>query len=260
MQQLIWRAPTISPGTAILTDQEVMGVMGEYAVSFSINTTYQPSGFGNTPPYWYFPFTYTNPNIDDLLQGAPLEYQKLTMQFNGNSKQMLLVDFNPELKRCLWILQPQDVSLRLVSDDVRRLSARSDISLINQTTGDAPNPPEDIYGKADIGSWCYYFEKADLARQYQEWDEIVRLWNEAESNGERPDNGFEYIPFIEGFGNIGDWEHAKEMTKFANRITAGLEPSLCGALDRLNVSASTSQEKDGTINGLKEDLDCSSYQ
>lgn len=260
MQQLIWRAPTIEPGTAILTDQEVMGVMGEYAVSFSINTAYQPTGFGNTPPYWYFPFTYTNPNVDDLLQGAPLEYQKLTMQFNGNSKQMLLVDFNPELKRCLWILQPQDVSLRLVSDDVRRLSAGSDISLIGQAAGDAPNPPEEIYGKADTGSWCYYFQKADLARQYGQWEEIVRLWREAEANGERPDNGFEYIPFIEGFGNTGEWETVKEMTKFANRVTAGLEPSLCGTLDRLNVSASTSQEKDGTIKGLKEDLDCSSYQ
>lgn len=260
MQQLIWRAPSIAAGTAILTDQEVMGVMGEYAVSFSINTTYQPSGFGNTPPFWYFPFTYTNPNVDDLLQGAPLEYEKLTMQFNGNSAQMLLVDFNPELKRCLWILQPQDTSLRLVSDDVRKLSAGSDISLIGQAAVDAPHPPEEIYGKADTGSWCYYFQKADLARQYQEWDEIVRLWKEAEANGERPDNGFEYIPFIEGFGNTGDWEQAKEMTKFANRVTSGLEPSLCGALDRLSVSASSSQEKDETIKGMKEDLDCSSYQ
>jgi hypothetical protein len=260
MQQLIWRAPAIQPGTAILTDQEVMGMMGEYAVSFSINTTYQPSGFGNTPPYWYFPFAYTNPNVDDLLQGTPLEYTKLTIQFNGNSRQMLLVDFNPELKRCLWILQPQDVNLRLVSDDVRRLAQGSDISLIGQVTDEAPNPPEEIYGKTSTQTWCYYFEKADLARQYQDWDEIVRLWNEAEATGERPDNGFEYIPFIEGLGHTGEWDRVKEMTKFANRVTAGLEPSLCGALDRLAESAPASQERDDTIRGLKEDLDCRSYQ
>lgn len=259
-QQIIWRAPFIQPGTAILTDQEVMGMMGEYAVSFSINTTYQASGFGNSPPYWYFPFYYTNPNIDDLLQGAPLEYTKLTMQFNGSSSQMLLVDFNPELKRCLWILQPQDANLRLVSDDVKRLAANSDISLIGQGSGDAPNPPEEIYGKADTESWCYYFQKADLARQYQNWDEIVRLWNDAEANGERPDNGFEYIPFLEGFGHAGDWDRVKEMTKFANRVTAGLEPSLCGALDRLSETAPGSPQKDMAIMDLKEDLDCSSYQ
>lgn len=258
-QQLIWRAPAIEPGTAILTDQEIMGMMGEYAVSFSINTTYQASNFGNTPPYWYFPFYYTNPNVDDLLQGAPLEYTKLTMQFNGNSNQMLLVDFNPEMQRCLWMLQPQDTNLRLVSDDVRKLSAGSDINLVRQTDTE-PSLPKEIYGTTNTQTWCYYFEKADLARQYAQWDEIVRLWKEAQAVGERPDNGFEYIPFIEGLGHTGDWKQVKEMTKFAKRITAGLEPSLCGALDRLVESAPASAEKDETLKDLKEDLDCSSYQ
>ncbi|MFM8423794.1 MAG: hypothetical protein ACKOBL_01335 [Chloroflexota bacterium] len=258
-QQLLWRAPAIEPGTAILTDQEIVGVMGEYAVSFSINTTYQASGFGSNPPYWYFPFYYTNPNVNDLLQGVPLEYSKLTMQFNGNSKQILLVDFNPEMQRCLWILQPQDTNLRLVSDDMRKLAAGSDISLIKQTDIE-PTLPQEIYGETNTQSWCYYFEKADLARQYGQWDEIVHLWNKAKAAGERPDNGFEYIPFIEGLGHTGEWEEVKEMTKFAKRVTSGLEPSLCSAMDRLAESAPASKERDNTIQGLKEDLDCSSYQ
>ncbi len=259
-QQLIWRAPAIEPGTAILTDQEIMGVMGEYAVSFSINTTYQANDFGNTPPYWYFPFYYTNPDVDALLAGAPLDYYKLSMQFNGSSNQMLLLDFNPEMQRCLWVLQPQDSNLRLVSDDVRKLATGSDINLIQQVEGDAPNPPEDIYGKTNTQTWCYYFQKADLARQFGEWDEIIRLWKEAQAVGERPDNGFEYIPFIEGFGHTGDWEQVKEMTKFAKRVTAGLEPSLCSAMDRLAENAPASTERDETIPNLKEDLDCNSYQ
>lgn len=257
-QQLIWRAPSIQPGTAILTDQEVMGVMGEYAVSFSINTTYQVSDFGNTPPYWYFPFAYTHPNVDDLLQGIPLEYSKLTMQFNGNSNQMLLLDFNPEMQRCLWVLQPQDVNLRLVSSDVRKLAAGSDINLITQTEIE-PTLPKDIYGEVNTQTWCYYFQKADLARQFGQWDEIVRLWNEAQSIGERPDNGFEYIPFIEGFGHTENWEKVKEMTKFANRVSAGLEPSLCSVVDRLSNTAPPSQKQNNTINSLKDDLKCTKY-
>jgi hypothetical protein len=259
ISQLLWRAPVIESGTAILTDQEVLGVMGEYAVSFSINTAYQVKDFENIPPYWYFPFLYTNPNIDELLSGAPLEYQKLTMSFNGNSNQMLLLDFNPELKRCLWVLQPQDKNLRLVSEDVRKLAAGSDINLIKQSDEEA-HPPEEIYGETNTQTWCYYFQKADLARQYQQWDEIVRLWNESQEIGERPDNGFEYIPFIEGWGHTEDWEQVKELTKFANRVTSGLEPSLCSALDRLAVSAPASQERDETILNLKEDLNCINFQ
>lgn len=258
-QQLLWRAPGIEPGTSLLTDQEVMGVMGEYAVSFSINTTYQVENFGNTPPYWYFPFYYTNPNVDDLLQGAPLEYEKLSMAFTGNSRQMLLLDFNPELNRCLWVLQPQDVNLRLVSDDVRRLAAGSNIGLIKKMEAE-PSLPEDIYGKQNTETWCYYFEKADLARQYGQWDEVVRLWNESQSVGERADNGFEYIPFIEGLGHTEDWEQVKSLTKFSKKITAGLEPSLCSALDRLAVSAPQSQQRDETIINLKDDLNCKNFQ
>ena len=231
-QQLLWRAPQIKAGTAILTDEEVLGIMGEYAVSFFINTIYQAKDITNTPPYWYFPFYYTNPNVSGLLQGAPLEYSKLSMNFSGNSNQMLLLSFNPEMKRCLWVLNPNDTNLRLVSEDMRKLSAGSDIGLIQQTVSE-PTLPESIYGKQNNLTWCYYFEKADLARQYEQWDEVVRLWQEAQSAGEQADNGFEYIPFIEGYGHLEDWEQVKLLTKSAKKITAGFEPSLCTALDRL---------------------------
>jgi hypothetical protein len=258
-RELIWRAPQIKAGTSILTDEEVLGIMGDYAVSFSINTTYQVKNIKNTPPLWYFPFYYTNPNIGDLLKGAPLEYSKLSMNFSGNSKQMLLLSFNPEMKRCLWIMQPQDTNLRLVSDDMRKLSAGSDINLIQQTATE-PTLPESIYGKQNTQTWCYYFEKADLARQYGQWDEIARLWKESQSAGERADNGFEYIPFIEGFGYLEDWEYVKTQTKFADKITAGLEPSLCSALDRLAANAPASAQRDETIKNLKDDLKCKNYQ
>jgi hypothetical protein len=256
-QQLIWRAPQITPGTAIFTDEEILGMMGDYAVSFSINTTYQPDKIEHTPPYWYFPFYYTYPNIGDLLQGEPLEYDKLTMSFKGNSKQMLLLSFNPEMNRCLWILQPQDTNLRLVSDDMRQLSAGSNINLIKPGSATLP---EIIYGKQKEKGWCYFFEKADLARQYQQWDEIGQLWKEAQSAGEQADNGFEYIPFIEGYGHLEDWGQVKLLTHTANKITAGLEPSLCTALDRIMAGTPASQERDNTIRELKNDIKCENYQ
>lgn len=257
-QQLLWRAPMIEKGTAIFTDEEIMGIMGEYPLSFAIGVNYRVGDVGTSPHYWYFPFLYTNPDVDLLLHGVPLEYTRLNMKFEGNSKQMLLLDYNPEMKRCLWILQPQDNNLRLVSADVRKLASGSDLSLVHPTGQSAP--PEDIYGNTNTNTWCYYFQKADLARQFSQWDEIVRLWNEAQTNGKRADNGFEYIPFIEGFGHTGDWEQVKSLTKFANRITSGLQPSLCRALDRLAENAPASQERDETINNLRDDLTCANYQ
>src|SRR5258706_1502240 len=258
-QQLLWRAPSIEAGTAIVTDEEVLGYMGQYAASYAIITSYQPGDI-QAPPYWYFAFYYTNPNVNDFLEGIPLEDGKLTMDFKGNSRQMLLLSFNPELKRCLWILQPQDQNLRLVSEDMRKLSAGSDINLIDQGDGKEPTLPESIYGKQDNKGWCYFFEKADLARQDGQWDKVVHLWEQAQSAGERADNGFEYIPFIEGYGQTQDWDQVKLLAKSAGRITAGLEPSLCSALDRLATNAPASQQRDETIKNLKDDLKCVNYQ
>ena len=157
-------------------------------------------------------------------------------------------------------MSPNDTNLRLVSDDMRKLSAGSDIDLIQQSADTESTLIKNIYGKQSNNTWCYYFEKADLARQYQQWDEITRLWNESQSNGERADNGFEYIPFIEGFGHLEDWEQVKDLTRFAKRITTGLEPSLCGTLDRLAATAPPSQQRDDTIKELKDDLECSNNQ
>ncbi len=255
-QQLIWRAPKIEADAALVTDEEILGYMGGYSVAYSIITTYQP-GDVQTPPYWYFPFYYTNPNVKDFLAGVPLEDSKLTMDFKGNSNKMILFTFNPEMQRCLWVLSPEDTNLRLVSTDMRQLSAGSDINLIQQGEG---NPPERIYGKQNTETWCYYFEKADLARQFNQWDEIVRLWEESQAIGERADNGFEIIPFIEGYGHLEDWEQVKALTKSAKRITAGLEPSLCSALDRLMQSAPASQQRDEAIQNLKDDLKCVNFQ
>lgn len=255
-QQLIWRAPEIESGTAIVTDEEILGFMGGYSVSFSIMTSYQPGDI-QTPPYWYFPFYYNGPNVPKWLAGIPLEDSKLSMDFSGNSNKMILLSFNPEMKRCLWLLNPNDTNLRLINEDMRQLSAGSDINLIKQ--GDR-TLPENIYGKQNTQTWCYYFEKADLARQYGQWDEITKLWDEAQSNSEQADNGFENIPFIEGYGHQGNWEQVKFLTKSASRITQGLEPSLCSALDRLAANAPASTERDETVKNLKDDLKCANYQ
>ena len=118
----------------------------------------------------------------------------------------------------------------------------------------------EIYGFTNTKTWCYYFQKADLARQFGEWDEVVRLWEEAQTIGERPDNGFEYIPFIEGYGHTGNWEKVKEMTKFANRVSEALEPSLCDALERLNQSAPKSSDKVATLRSLSEDMGCGLFE
>ncbi len=258
-QELIWRAPSIEAGTSIITDQEVLPYMGEYATAYAINTIYQPVNI-SSPPYWYFPIYYSYPDIDAFLQGIPIEYEKFTMKFNGNSRDSLVVAFEPGLDQCLWILQPEDINLRSISEDLRKLSSISAIERIGVGQNGDVDLPEEIFGRSKPKGWCYYFEKSELARQYHRWDEVVSLWEQAISAGEQPGNGFEYIPFIEAYGHQGDWEQVTTLTKAANKVTQGLESPLCDSLDRLSLNTPATERRDLTISKLKANLSCQNYQ
>jgi hypothetical protein len=258
-QELVWRAPELQPGTAIVTDEEILGYMGQYATSFGIITAYQPGNI-TTPPYWFFPAYYTYPDFDGFVRGFPIEDHKLSMQFSGQSTNSLIISFNPELDRCLWVLRPEDKNLRLISDDMKKLSAASNTNLIGNNNGKERALPKEVFGTISNKGWCYYFEKADLARQFGYWNEVVDLYKQAKANGEQAGNGFEYIPFIEGYAHLEDWENVKLLTKTANRISKGLEPSLCDSLDGLLANAPASNERDKTILDLKDDLVCQSFQ
>lgn len=257
-QELTWRAPSIKPDTAIVTDQEILGYMGQYATSFSIITIYQP-GKITSPPYWYFPVYYTYPNLGQFVAGIPIDDQKLSMQFNSQSTNSLIISFNPELDQCLWVLSPEDTNLRLISPDMRKLSSVSAIERISYNNGEERALPEAIFGKLQNKGWCYYFEKADLARQTKRWDQVVKLYEKAKTDGVRPGNGFEYIPFIEGYAHLGNWKMVISLTRSANKISKGLEPSLCDALGRVLVNTQPTAERDTAIRDLQDYLDCADF-
>ena len=257
-QELIWRAPRIDSGTAIITDQEVLPYMGEYATSYAINTIYNPWSV-EAPPYWYFPIYYSYPDINSFLQGIPIEYEKFTMKFTGVSTDSLVIAFEPGLDQCLWLLRPEDINLRLVSEDLRRLSAISAIDRISQSEDTEVDLPKDIFTRSRDKGWCYYFEKGDLARQYGEWERVIELWEEAMSHGIQPGNGFEYIPFIEAYGHAGNWNQVAALMKTAKKITQGLEPSLCTTTDQLISETPGSLERDKVLEELRNNLNCENF-
>ena len=104
--------------------------------------------------------------------------------------------------------------------------------------------------------WCYYYQKADLAYQYEEWDEVIHLWESAREADLLPGNGFEYIPFIEAYGREGDWQTAKAMTRSSQKTMQGIESLLCHIWSRLETGTPTSPEKEGALLSVREDLGC----
>jgi hypothetical protein len=75
------------------------------------------------------------------------------------------------------------------------------------------SPELPIFGAEPPHDWCYYFEKAELARQQADWQKVAALGDEAFSRGEHPNTWMERLPFIEGYAHIRDWDKARQLTE-----------------------------------------------
>jgi len=104
--------------------------------------------------------------------------------------------------------------------------------------------------------WCYYYEQADLAYQYEEWQQVTQLWDTASQAGLQPGNGFEYLPFIEAYAHKGDWETAKRMTRASQKTSQGIEPLLCNIWSKLENDTTAAPEREAVLSSVKEDLRC----
>ncbi len=255
-RQLYWRAPYIQPNTALLSDEEVLPYMGEYPTSFALGTLYPKYDDKIDVPYWFYDVQRRFPDkVAELASGFPFSYALNFGRFNGNSQDSLVINFLPEANRCLWILRPEDGDIRILPEFARQMAPASNLSRIEPS---APQPHSlftDIFGDPQP-DWCYYFEKADLARQMQDWKKVVVLWDEAQQKGFSPQNGVEYIPFIEGFAHTGDWEQAQDLTLKSNRITQSMSKILCPTWERLAAATASSPEKDGVVTEVKDKLRC----
>lgn len=116
--------------------------------------------------------------------------------------------------------------------------------------------PTEIFGPDPGQTWCYYFQKADLARQYQDWSKIVDLWEEARQQGIRPAHGRELLPFIDGFARSGDWSTASELTHEAIDLTPKLRAQLCTAWKTIRSQTNASPARDQVMPQIQENLGC----
>lgn len=99
-------------------------------------------------------------------------------------------------------------------------------------TGDALHVPPDIpFGSEPAHDWCYYYQKASLARQIGDWNEVVRLGEEASTLELSPVDEIEWMPFLEGYAMQGKTDHVRAVIMSIKDI--GVREQACALLSRL---------------------------
>jgi hypothetical protein len=227
--QLAWRAPALQPQTAIISFEQPSASIPGYDASFALNVLYNGRIVNGATPYWFF----TNDRFLNfkLLPGRPISYDDRNLKFTGNTSESIAV-LRQGSDRCLQVLDAAYTNEPFYEADESQLIPISNVGRIRAEAGqDPPNPQ--VFGSEPDHDWCYYFEKADLARQLGQWSSVLELEKQAKAQALAPGFGPEYVPFIEAHARSGDWQKALELSQAADITTAEMKPLLCFTWDRL---------------------------
>lgn len=249
--QMAWRMPSLTPGTTLLTNDLPFTFYSDNSLTGPLNWIY--SRPGHMDYILYFASVRTEPNraLDEGLKpDVPFKQYYLSAWFYGNTSQMILLNFDPP--NCLRVLDPEiDGDNRLLPPLMRDGAFLSKPELIQ--TQNPVTLPEQFYNPELPHGWCYYFEKAELARQLGDWEGVIKLGRQARARDGLPNDPMERFVFIEAYAHTGDWPNARTTTKEAYKISPEYTRApLCRLWARIEREVGSSAE----VTGAMADLGC----
>ncbi len=251
--QLYWRAPSLQTNTFIVSDQEILFYMGIYPTAFAINMLYPQVTAPPAASYW-FNAGFEHVNWETFNQGQPVSFEKYATTFTATAPDVLAITFEPGQGQCLWILRPGFADVRGLTPPAYTWMTVSNMSRIQSESQSVPPPA--VFGNEPDHSWCYYYEKADLAGQFHEWQKIAGLWQDAGKNGYRANTGIELLPFIEAYARLNDWETARKITVQADVLPDRPASVLCDLWRNLESTTTPSTGRDAAIASVEGRLGC----
>jgi hypothetical protein len=252
--QMSWRIPALQEDTIIFAHELPLKFFSDNSLTGGLNWIYSnPDWQDNTIPFvLYYPTVRVGLAVKALTPNEPVNQNLLVGDFYGNTSQSIALVYQPPA--CLRVLDPE-----LESDNwMVPLQVRETIHLTNWDVI-LPEPqhfPPAIYGSEPTHGWCYYFQKADLARQLGDWDEVLQLAEIAFQLDDQPNDPVERFPFIEAYAHLGLWQKAVEMSNQSAAVSPVIHPAICRLWDRIKRETQNSEEKSSAIQRAIKSLQC----
>ena len=204
LRQLTWRIPSLEKGTVVWLQSDVWRERhpAAYTYAMPLNLTYAPGNESSDLSFWVLPLEERFEQLElSNIHQAVFIYRKRNLRFEGLLKQNIVVWYSPP--SCLRVLDKNSQTPHTINHWVDVAREYSNIDLIIGNPRVLRRLPESIFGRETEDDWCYYFEKAELAEQFGDWDRIAELADEVRRKGFSPKDVTEWRPFIEGYKKIG---------------------------------------------------------
>jgi hypothetical protein len=185
----------------------------------------------------------------------PIYDDYLTASFEGNTSRLLAFSYDPPA--CLRVYDAlYDRDFPLLGSELRPAVALSDPQHLVSAQPQAELPAQVFRQQPNTEVWCYYFQKADLARQMGDWALVAELGDIAFKLGDSPNHATERVPFIEGYAHVGNWQRALELSYETYQINKFTGPMLCDLWGRVEEQADLGEEGIAAVSEIQQSLSC----
>jgi hypothetical protein len=213
-RQVAWRAPNIRAGTTLIASYPNSSLSEDYFIWGPANFIYYPEKQANIPLQIKLPAAVlTDDVVLQIISNGGVETPLRRGNYLERDFGNVLVMIQTVPNGCVRIINAN--APELSPHDQQRLFLVAPFSRLENviTEGDFHTPPVAVFGAESEHDWCYYYQKADLARQRGEWDKIPSLLKEALAKGYYPEDSLEWMPFLQAAAKNGDVEQLRATTK-----------------------------------------------
>jgi hypothetical protein len=233
--QVSWRIPQLAKDTTLLVNYPGANLDEKYFVWSPANLIYYPNrqSLGEFLQPALFSALPTDETLRKILTDAGEEFENRRLILTYTSYSNLLVISQPSSVSCVQVLDAQNPEFSAhESGAFVAAAAYSNASLIFTETN-VHNPPAAVFGAEPVRGWCYFYEKASLARQRGELAEVLELGEQALAAGLRAGDAIEWLPFLQAFAHAGLVDQIELISSFIDRDETFVRAQICTSLSQL---------------------------
>ncbi len=257
--QLTWRIPALEPGTLVLTEGLPIKYYSDNSLTGPLNLVYAPENKSLDLDY-YFAFldVRVGRSIPEVKKGLEIKQEFRNASFTGSTDNVVVLFYSPP--GCLRVLDPtRDTNLEIMPGELLNAVHLSNLDRIITDQNQQVRLPEGIFGKqVEHQNWCYYFEKADLARQVGDWQTALKLTDEAYAQSLYPQEPTEVLLVAEANAMTGNINRAVKLLTESGKRNPQYHGLFCETIDRFEfaLNGELSDNEKSEISTLREKLIC----
>jgi len=210
--QVSWRVPQFEKDTTLIAHYPSVVLEEDYFIWGPASLIFYPEKQNpkNIQP-GLFAAVLNSKTVAKVQARERQEYDKRKNIVTYKNYRNIIILTQPTSRSCVHVINGNAPEYSYGEwNSIQKMGPYSEIDhvLVNETPH---TPPGIVFGPEPARSWCYYYQKADLARQMGDWNEVLKLGKQAFEKDLVPKDLIEWMPFLQAYAQAADMAHLTEL-------------------------------------------------